>query len=765
MAELAKAYVQLVPTTKGITGYIGHELEPEAEKAGKSSGKGFAKNLAATAAKAIGALGIGKMISSSLKFGGELEQSIGGIETLFKNSTGMMLDYADEAFKTAGLSANDYMEQVTSFAARLIQATGGNTKEAGEAANQAVIDMADNANKLGTDLIDIQNAYQGFAKDNYTMLDNLKIGYGGTKSEMERLLKDAQEITGIKYDINNLSDVYEAIHVIQKELGITGTTAKESTDTLEGSTKMFKKSFSDLLGDLSSGRDISQDMLNVGESFGHMLDNVIPMLSKVLKQLPKLLLGLLENLGPQLLDTGLTAVRDLISGLAEQLPTLIPQITQMVLDFIDAILENIPLFVDAGVQLFIGLIDGFAEAIPIIIERLPEIIKNVIDAILQSIPLLVEAGIKLFTALVEDGPAIVYGILEIIPEIITGILESLVENFPAIIDAGIDLFSALVSDGWTIIKNITKFIGNVVDAIAKGFIECWPRMKQAGKDLFSKVPDRLSELNDLFHSKVVKIVDSISGWFKDQGSKLASAGKNLVSNLNTRWSELSSKFHNGVNTIVSNVSGWFSSQKNKISSAGKTMISKLTSGWGSFSGRFKNAAHNIVNNIAGGFRSKIHQFTSIGRDIVRGVWRGITGMYTWIKNKVSGFFSGIVNSVKNTLGIHSPSTVFEYEIGKQIPAGAAKGIFKYLGPLSKAKQALTDALMPSDELEFNTKLRASSVISPAQAYGNNQLRQTRFTQRPAIIKLVAGTREFAEVLINDINSLQDQEIRLAEAYR
>ena len=237
--ELAKAYVQIIPSAKGIGKRIGEEIGNESEGAGKSAGSRLCnaiKGVIATAA-------IGKALGSALTEGAALEQSLGGIETLFKDSADTVKRNAAEAYRTAGMSANQYMELTTSFAASLMQSLGNDTNKAAEISDMAMRDMSDNANKMGTDMERITDAYQGFAKQNYTMLDNLKLGYGGTKTEMERLLADAQKITGIKYDINNLSDVYSAIHVIQGELDITGTTAKEAADTLTGSFSSMKTAF------------------------------------------------------------------------------------------------------------------------------------------------------------------------------------------------------------------------------------------------------------------------------------------------------------------------------------------------------------------------------------------------------------------------------------------------------------------------------------------------------------------------------------------
>ena len=295
--NLGKAYVQIMPSAKGISGMISKELNGEVTSAGQQAGN----SLMSTIKNAIIAAGIGKLFATSLLEGGKLQQSLGGVETLFKNNAETVKQYANEAYRTTGLSANAYMENVTGFSASLLQSLGGDTAKAAKIANMAMVDMADNSNKMGTSMEMIQNAYQGFAKQNYTMLDNLKLGYGGTKKEMERLLVDAQKLTGVKYDINNLADVYEAIHVIQKELDITGTTAKEASTTLQGSFASMKASFLNLLGKLSLGQDIKPSLEALAKTTTTFLvGNFLPMVGNILKGLPTLIIGAFSGLAEQL---------------------------------------------------------------------------------------------------------------------------------------------------------------------------------------------------------------------------------------------------------------------------------------------------------------------------------------------------------------------------------------------------------------------------------------------------------------------------------
>src|SRR5699024_3872867 len=299
--DLGKAYVQIMPSAKGIKGSIQKTLDPEASSAGKSA----ELKIGTLIKGAIAAAGIGTELKKAITEGGALEQSIGGVETVFKKNADTVRKYANEAYKTVGVSANEYMENVTGFSASLLQSMGGDTKEAAKVAHIAMLDMGDNANKMGTDMRDIQNAYQGFAKENYTMLDNLKLGYGGTKSEMERLLADAQELTGVKYDINNLDDVFMAVHAIQEEIGITGTTALEAEETFEGSLNAMKAAFTNTLGALAIGENIQGSFTALAETMSTFIfGNLLPMIGTIFQSLPTALIAFFQTAAPLLITEG-----------------------------------------------------------------------------------------------------------------------------------------------------------------------------------------------------------------------------------------------------------------------------------------------------------------------------------------------------------------------------------------------------------------------------------------------------------------------------
>ena len=369
--NLGKAYVQIMPSAKGISGMISKELDGEVSSAGKSAGN----SLVSTIKSAVVAAGIGKLFASSLMEGGKLQQSLGGVETLFKNNANMVKQYANEAYKTTGLSANAYMETVTGFSASLLQSLGGDTAKAAKVANTAMVDMADNSNKMGTSMELIQNAYQGFAKQNYTMLDNLKLGYGGTKQEMQRLLADAQKLTGVKYDINNLSDVYEAIHVIQKELDITGTTAKEASTTLQGSFASMKAAFMNLLGNLSLGNDIKPALQQLASTtMTFLVGNFLPMVGNILKGLPTLVIGAFSGLAEQLRGVFGDEVVNKIQG-------YLTQVSGAVESFMNVLTGSISKQEGIDLMKALGINEGTADSIASIAENIRTAFQNIWEAI------------------------------------------------------------------------------------------------------------------------------------------------------------------------------------------------------------------------------------------------------------------------------------------------------------------------------------------------------------------------------------------------
>lgn len=483
---------------------------------------------AATAALAAAAIKLGKEVISAYA---DYEQLVGGVETLFKDSSGKVMEYANDAYKTAGLSANEYMETVTGFSASLISSLGGDTEKAAKYADMAITDMSDNANKMGSDMASIQNAYSGFAKQNYTMLDNLKLGYGGTKEEMQRLLEDAEKLSGVKYDISSYSDIVDAIHVVQTEMGITGTTAKEAEATISGSIGMLKSSFQNLITGLGDAdADIDKLCDNVVNSFNSVVKNITPVVRNLAKTVPNALEGILDAIAPLLpellemgvglfeaLLSGFTSVlpelmntaaslvttlvqgiiealplvveaaaqfiTTLVQGIAEALPTLIPAAVETVTTIVSTLIENIPLLIDAALQLMQGLAEGVLEAIPVLLEALPELIESLVTTLLDAIPQIIETGVKLLTALITNLPQIIAEIVRAMPQIITGIVSALGEGVSQVAEVGANLVRGLWQGiqslaGWLWDK-VSGWISSIWDGITDFFGIHSPSTKMA----------------------------------------------------------------------------------------------------------------------------------------------------------------------------------------------------------------------------------------------------------------------------------------------
>ena len=460
MATLGKAYVQIVPSAEGISGSIRNILGDDVDSAGKEAGENLGSKLMATAKKVIAAAGIGKFIASSLNEGGALQQSLGGVETLFKSSADQVKKYAAESFRTTGLSANEYMENVTGFSASLLQSLGGDTAKAAKIANTAMIDMADNSNKMGTSMEAIQNAYAGFAKQNYTMLDNLKLGYGGTKTEMERLLKDAQKLTGVKYDINNLSDVYEAIHAVQGELGITGTTAKEASETLAGSFSAMKASFTDLLGNLSLGEDITPQLEALATTTSTWLfGNFLPMVGNILANVPTLIVGVLETGIPLFLEEGGKMLTSLSEGIATNLPMMATSAMETIMGYVSGIATNIGQIVTAGGTIISNLLTGITNTVPVLLAYIPQIISGIVTNITTNLPSIVQSGMTL----ISDFAKGIWDNREEVWEFIQDILDEVMRIATEIdwVGLGMDIIDWISSGISALFNNIPTLVGEI----------------------------------------------------------------------------------------------------------------------------------------------------------------------------------------------------------------------------------------------------------------------------------------------------------------
>lgn len=598
--------------------------------------------------KAIGAVGsafinVGKQAVSSYA---EYEQLVGGVDTLFKDSSLKVQEYANNAYKTAGLSANEYMETVTSFSASLISSLDGDTEKASEVANRAIVDMSDNANKMGTDISSIQNAYQGFAKQNYTMLDNLKLGYGGNKTEMERLIADAAKMTdvqkelGVTVDEGDLSfaNIANAISVVQKNMGIMGTTSLEASDTITGSTGSMQSAWQNLItGIADDNADFETLVNNLVESIvgkdgeGGFINNMLPRIEQALDGIVKMVVSLTDTLLPQITVIGLNLITSLVSGISENL---------------SALLESAEIILST-------LINGVLTALPMLIPMVMQMLETLITTILMNLPLLIETGVQMLVSLVQ-------GIADMLPTLIPTIVsavvlmaETLLDNIDLLIDAGIILIFAL----------------------GDGLLNALP-------DLLEKAPIIIDKLITALSNNIPKLVEN---------------GVVLIANL-------------GIGLI-------------------KAIPQLLI------------AIPQIIGSMISGFANYYLKLGEVGLNLIKGLWEGISNAASWLRDKISGFFSGVVDDIKDFFGIHSPSTLFKNDIGKNMALGLGEGFADTMADVSADMQGA----IPT---EFDTNV---SMNTPSSSYGSNYDYLVRaFREALKDVKVTMNNREMGTFIVDTV---------------
>jgi len=520
--ELGKAFVQIVPSANGISGQIESLINPSATGGGIGGllGKGMMSGIL----NILKTVGVAKLIKDSLLEGGELQQTIGGIETLFKKSAYKVKEYAQDAYMSAGLSANEYMQNVTSFSASLLQSTAGNTNRAAEIAHMAMVDMADNANKMGTDMGSIQTAYQGFAKQNYMMLDNLKLGYAGTKTEMERLLADAKKLTGVKYDINNLADVYSAIHAIQEKMEITGTTAREASETLQGSFLSMKAAFKNTLGSLALGENIVPSLKGLAQTVTtFLIDNLIPMMLNILKSVPIASFAFLAEFLPKFAEKAMSFILKLGDDLQKWFKELPNNFVNLMTQLSQYFEKNGDSMVKVGKEFITKFLSGLLGALPNITTAILTIIGYIAIEFFKGIPEIVKFGQGIIGAIIKGVLDGWKALLTEIGKIVLSIVDEFFKLDDKFFEAGANIIK-MIGDGIkSAVKYVLDSIGDLVkkirdflpfspakvgplrdldklnfDIIADGINSAKKPVLSATNDLMSSVRDSLNPTSDLF---------------------------------------------------------------------------------------------------------------------------------------------------------------------------------------------------------------------------------------------------------------------------
>ena len=540
MPDLGTAYVQIIPSAKGISGSISSAISGEATSAGDSAGSLLGGNLIKTLTGVVAAAGIGKTVVDSLFAGADLEQSIGGIETLFGDNAQTVLDNASTALQTAGVSMNDYMELSIQSAAAMINSLEGDQAKAAELMDMSIKDMSDNVNKMGTSMESVQMAYRGFSRGNFTMLDNLALGFAGTKEGMQELLDKAQEISGIEYDISSYSDIVEAIHVVQEEMGITGTTAQEAATTFSGSLNMLKASWQDVLAAMTTGTNLEGALAGLGASIVAFGGNVFRMLGNLFSQIPTLLSTAVTTLIPNVLSWAGEIANNLLTGLQTALPTILAAGSSLMDNIQTGITTKLPELLTKGGELISNLVSGITSALPDVISSAQDILTNVVNPLRDGATDLLAQGAELVINLIS-------GILSSLPEIITAggnlvssMISGAMERLPELLNTGMSLLKQLISGILQALPDIVVAIGKVIAQIVSTVGTHLPEVLQTGIQILTQIITGILNTIPQLIAALPQVFNAIKNSFSE--IDWGSIGRNIMDGIK-----------NGISNAISSV--------------------------------------------------------------------------------------------------------------------------------------------------------------------------------------------------------------------
>lgn len=685
--ELGKAYVQIIPSAKGISGMIQKEMGGEVASAGVTAGESLGSKMMGAVSGVITAAGIGQAIGASINEGAALQQSLGGIETLFKDSADKVKGFANEAYKTTGLSANAYMENVTGFSASLLQSLGGDTDKAAETANMAMIDMSDNANKMGTSMESIQLAYQGFAKQNYTMLDNLKLGYGGTKQEMQRLLADAEKLTGVKYDMNNLSDVYSAIHAIQENLDITGTTAREAATTFTGSFESMKAAAQNVLGKLSLGEDIQPALQALMETTSTFLfGNLIPMIGNILKQIPTLILGGIKGVFSGIFGEGLgsimggivtalgsaflafkafSAVSGLLSGIPAVLTTIKTAVTGLftamsanpigiAIAAIAALTAGLVYFftqTETGRQIWQGFMDWFSGVWQSIAPTLTEVWNGI-----------VETATTVWNNMMAVVAPIIQAVVDFIKSVWDGISQWWTENQALIQQTFATVWTAIQTVIQTVMPIIQSIIETAMNILAPFIEGTWNNICTVVTTVWELIKIAIQTAMDVISGIITAVMAIINGDWSTAWNAIKGVGEAIWKGLSAAGKAIFDGFAQILSNIWNTIKSVASSAWEGLKSTVLSLIDGLVQGAQNAWNSMKQAVSDLVSNVTSIFDGiKNIDLWEAGKAILDGFLNGLKSAW----NAVTDFVGGIAGWIADHKG------PIEYDRKLLIPAGNA----------------------------------------------------------------------------------------------
>lgn len=579
---IVKIFVDNSDVDKGFS-----ETSSKAESlAGKLKGGLATAAKVGAAALAAAATGLSALTKASIDQYAEYEQLVGGVDTLFKTASDKVQEYAANAYKTAGMSANEYMDTVTSFSASLLQSLGGDTEKAAQKADQAITDMADNANKMGTGMEMIQNAYQGFAKQNYTMLDNLKLGYGGTKEEMERLLADAEKLSGQKFDISSYSDIVDAIHVVQTEMGITGTTAKEAASTIQGSVSAAKSAWSNLITGIAADNAALDTLIgNFVSSVETAAGNIIPRVSVMLGGISQLVTSASTTIIPMVITT-----------ITDNLPALLQAAVALVGALGQGIIDSLPAITQAAIDILFFLANGLIENLPTLIDGIVQVTLTIVQMLTSPdfLTQLIETAILLIMTLAQGLIDAIPQLIAAVPMIIGNLLAAIIVELPNIIQMGIDLLFALIDGIIKCIPELVAAVPTLIIAFVNGIVNNLDKIILAAPQiivsLITGIIGAIPELIAAVPRVIAAIADTIRNY--DWGG----IGRNIVQGLK-----------DGIAGMWDNIKDWFNEKVNSLVGGVKRILgihspSKVFAGIGGF----------MAEGLGKGFRD---EFASVKNDI------------------------------------------------------------------------------------------------------------------------------------------------------
>ena len=604
--ELGKAYVQIIPSAKGISGMIQKEMGGEVASAGVSAGESLGSKMMGAVSGVIAAAGIGQAIGASINEGAALQQSLGGIETLFKDSADKVKGFANEAYKTTGLSANAYMENVTGFSASLLQSLGGDTDKAAETANMAMIDMSDNANKMGTSMESIQLAYQGFAKQNYTMLDNLKLGYGGTKQEMQRLLSDAEKLTGVKYDMNNLSDVYSAIHAIQENLDITGTTAREAATTFTGSFESMKAAAQNVLGKLSLGEDIQPALQALMETTSTFLfGNLIPMIGNILKQIPNLILGGIKGVFSGIFGEGLGSI---MGGIVTALGSAF--LAFKAFSAVSGLLSGIPAVLTTIKTAVTGLFTAMSA--------------NPIGIAIAAIAALT-AGLVYFFTQTEMGRQIWQGFMDWFSGVWQSVAPVLTEVWNGIVETATTVWNNMMAVVAPIIQAVVDFIRSAWDGISLWWTENQGLIQQTFTTVWNAIQTVIQTVMPIIQSIIETAMNILAPFIE-------ATWNNICTVVTTVWELIKIAIQTAMDVIGGII---------------KAVMAIINGDWGTAWNAIKGVGEAIWKGLSAAGKAIFDGFAQILSNIWNTIKSVASSAWEGLKSTVLGLIDGLVQGAKN----------------------------------------------------------------------------------------------------------------------